>query len=149
MNNKIKTNRLIKGIIKAIEKFELSLRDKVVLTEAATGNYVVTPVIAAVTGAKKVYAFTKDSCYGSVEGVKKQTYSLAKILGVVRKIFIITSFESVDFKSVDIVMNTGFLRPITRELISKLPSKSVIPLMYEPWEFREGESDLEACCEKK
>ena len=61
MNNKIKTDRLIKGIIKAIEKFELSLMDKVVLTEAATGNYVVTLVIAAVAGAKKVYAFTKDS----------------------------------------------------------------------------------------
>lgn len=145
-NSKIK--RLAKGIVKAIKKFDLNLRDKVILTEAATGNYVVTPIIAAVGGAKKVYAFTKDSPYGSIEEVQKQTYSLAKILGVERKIFVITSFESVDFKSVDIVTNTGFLRPITRELISKLSSKCVIPLMYEPWEFREGEIDLEACCEK-
>lgn len=50
MNNKIKTDRLIKGIIKAIEKVELSLMDKVVLTEAATGNYVVTQMRSVILG---------------------------------------------------------------------------------------------------
>ena len=42
MNNKVKAERLIKGIIRAIKKFELDLADKVVLTEATTWNYVVT-----------------------------------------------------------------------------------------------------------
>ena len=60
MSNEIKTDRLIKGIIRIIKKFELDLTDKAVLTEAATGNYVVIPVIAAVAGAKKVYALTKN-----------------------------------------------------------------------------------------
>jgi hypothetical protein len=139
---------LSKKIVRAVEKFKLDLTGRTVLTEAATGNYVVTPIIAAVGSAEKVYAFTKDSSYGSIEEVKEQTYSLAKVLGVEKKISVITSFESVDFKSLDIVTNTGFLRPITRDLIDKLPSKCVIPLMYEPWEFREGEVDLEACYEK-
>jgi len=148
MKGNSKIWRLAKGIIKAIEKFNLNLTDKVVLTEAATGNYVVTPVIAAVAGVKKVYAFTKDSVYGSMEKVKKETNSLAKILNVEDKVFIINSFGDVDFESLDIVTNTGFLRPVTRDLIEKLPCKCVIPLMYEPWEFRRGEIDLEACYEK-
>ena len=72
-------------ILQAIDKFNLNLNGKVVLTEAATGNYVVTPVIAAKAGAK-VYAFTKNSKYGTVEDVKSQTLSLAEELHVEQKL---------------------------------------------------------------
>jgi len=143
-----KYKRLKKGIIKSIEKFNLNLSERVVLTEAATGNYVVTPIIAAVAGAKKVYAFTKNSEYGSIEEVRRQTYTLAEMLDVKKRILIVTSFEEIDFSDVDIVTNTGFLRPLNKNLIDKLSPKCVISLMYEPWEFRKGEIDLETCYEK-
>ena len=49
----------------AIEKFHLNLTGFSVLTEAASGNYVFTPLICALAGAKEVIAFTKDSVYAS------------------------------------------------------------------------------------
>ena len=57
--------------------------------------------------------------------------------------------NSINLKEVDILTNNGFLRPITSEIIDKLSSKCVIPLMWETWEFREGELDLEACLDKE
>ncbi len=41
--------------------------------------------------------------------------------------------------------NTGFVRPIDRMLVDRLPKHAAISLMFEPWEFRPGEIDLEAC----
>lgn len=49
---------MITKIKRSVDKFKLNLKDKIVLTEAATGNFVVTQVIAALAGAK-VYAYTK------------------------------------------------------------------------------------------
>ena len=49
---------------------------------------------------------------------------------------------------VDILTNTGFLRPIDSSLINKLSSQCVIPLMWEPWELREDEIDISLCRKK-
>lgn len=130
----------------SVKKFNLNLKDKIVFTEAASGNYVVTPIIAALADAK-VYAYTKDSKYGSVEEVKKQTYDLAQKIGIKENISIIEDLDEVNLKEVDILTNTGFLRPVNRKLINRLSSKCVIPLMWEPWEYRRKDLDLEACVE--
>ena len=134
-------------ILNSLEKFNLNLKGKNVLTEAATGNYVVTPIIAALAGAN-VYAFTKNSKYGTIKEVKKQTIELTKKFGIENKIKIITNLNNVDLKDIDILTNTGFLRPVNKELINKLSSKCVIPLMWEPWEFRNEDLDLEECYNK-
>jgi len=139
--------RICDDIKSAVDKFNLVLQEKVVLTEAATGNYVVTPVIAAVAGAK-VYALAKNSPYGTIEDVVNQTEELAFLVGVKDRIQIIESYAEIDFKSLDVVTNTGHVRPINGEFIEKLPVKCVISLMYEPWEFRDGEIDLKACIQK-
>ncbi len=139
--------RLEKKIIDAIKKFNLNLKGINVLTEAATGNYVVTPVIAAVAGAN-VFAFTKDSKYGDTDEVNFQTINLSKSLIVEKQIKIITNFDEVDLSQINILTNTGFLRPINKSLIDKLNKNCVIPLMWEPWEFRPEEIDIEACYEK-
>ena len=142
--------RILKWIEKSVKEFELDISGKVVLTEGATGNYAATPIIASLGGAKKVFAFTKDSEHGSSEDAEKEVYELAKLSGVEKKIEVVRSLEDVPFSEVDILTNTGFLRPIDRGLIGKLSPKCVIPLMYEPWEFktRRNEIDLEACYEK-
>ena len=57
----MQNHNYIKLIINSIKKFELNLKNLTVLTEAATGNFKVTAVIAALAGAK-VIAFTKN-CY--------------------------------------------------------------------------------------
>lgn len=138
---------LATGIRHAIEKFELNLKGIRVLTEAATGNYVVTPVIAAVAGAS-VTAYTRDSSYGSVTEVRRQTTALSDAMGVTDRIKIVTDLAETDLRSFQVVTNCGFLRPLNRDFISALSPECVIPLMYEPWEFRDGEIDLDACREK-
>ena len=65
-------HRLITLIQQSIHRCELQLDNLTVLTEAATGAYVVTPVIAAMAGAKKVFAITQSSRYGTIEEVKAQ-----------------------------------------------------------------------------
>jgi len=144
----VQNKKLVKYIKNSIKKFSLDLSDRIVLTEAATGNYVVTPIIAAAANAKIVYAFTKNSEYGSIDEVKKQTYSLAKELSVENKIMVVDRLDTIPFEDIHILTNTGFLRPINSDIISKLSQNCVIPLMYEPWEFRPGEIDLEACYRK-
>mgnify|MGYP003963923875 CR=1 FL=1 len=134
-------------ILQSVNRFNLNLQGKNVLTEAATGNFVVTPIIAAVAGAT-VHAFTKDSKYGDICEVKKQTMNLARELQVSDKIDVITNLDELELQNINIVTNSGFLRPINKELINKLSSKCVIPLMWEPWEYREKELDLEACRRK-
>jgi len=136
---------LANKIKNSINKFELDLSNKTVLTEAATGNYVVTPIIAAVAGAKKVFAFTKESKYGTVEEVKSQTYRLAKYLNVENKIEVVTNLNDISLDKVDILTNTGFLRPIDKYIIDKLNSNCTVPLMWETWEFRDSDLDIEAC----
>lgn len=135
-------------ILRSIAKLSLDLSGSRVLTEAATGNYAVTPVIAAAAGAD-VTAFTRDSPYGSIADVEQQTEMLAESLNLPKaKLKIATDISTVDLRVFDIVTNCGFVRPINREFISKLSSSCVIPLMYEPWEVRDEDIDLEACAEK-
>lgn len=51
---------------------KLDLNGLIVFTEAACGEFIYTPIIAAMAGAKKVYAITKDSKYASKDEVKKK-----------------------------------------------------------------------------
>jgi hypothetical protein len=131
----------------AIKKFEPNLHGKIVLTEAATGNYICTPVLAALAGAK-VYAYAKESKYGSLEVISDQISTIAKLFNIGTSITIIQSLDQIDLSSVDILTNTGFLRPISKDIIEKLKPECVIPLMWEPWEFRDSELDIDACAKK-
>ena len=128
----------------SVSKFQLDLNGYNVLTEAASGNYVVTPLIAALGGAN-VIAFAKDSEYGTFKSVKVKTEELAKKLGISERITVLDDFSRLNLKNIDILTNTGFLRPIDEKFISRLSDKCVIPLMWEPWEFRKEEIDLQAC----
>lgn len=129
-------------ILNSIKKFNLNLNGKTVLTEAATGEYAVTPIIAALAGAK-VIALAKESTYGSYAKIQEEIYQLSSCISNRNlNITIIRSFEEI-FTDVDIVTNSGFVRPINKQLQQKLTKNSVITLMYEPWEFRETDVDIE------
>lgn len=137
-------SRLIKD---SFNKFQIDLQGKTVLTEAATGNYVCTPILAAMAGAG-VYAIAKDSKYGSVYQAQNAVLLLAKELNIEDKITIIQSMDGIDLGNIDVVTNTGFVRPIDKLMIDKLKPDCVIPLMWEPWEFRSDELDLESAIRK-
>jgi hypothetical protein len=129
----------------AIERCQLDLSGRVVLTEAASGAYVVTPVLAAMAGAKHVYALTRQTHYGTVEDVKAETLELSSISGVNDRIEVISQKSQEVVSQADIVTNCGHVRPIDATMIGWMKPTAVIPLMYEAWEFRPDDVDLAAC----
>src|SRR3954447_9297753 len=70
----------------AVERTLLDLSELTVLTEAATGAYAVTAVLAAMAGAKHVYAFTRPTRHGTPADARQQTLELADSVGVADRI---------------------------------------------------------------
>lgn len=134
-----------KTLLDTIEKFQLDLTNLVVLTEAASGDYTYTPMLAALANAKKVYAFTKDSKYGSSQEIAKHIHSLSTFLGCARLIEIVQGEISIVISECDIITNSGMLRPLDGNFINKMKPTAVIPLMWETWEWRQQELDLDSC----
>jgi len=140
--NELRCFRIIQEDLK---KFNLDLSGLKVLTEAATGYFALTPIIAALGGAEKVYALAKDSEFGSVKTVTETILPLAKKWNVYQNIDILLSRNDEKIGQADIVTNLGFVRPINKDLISRLKKSAVIPLMWETWEFRREDLDLAEC----
>ena len=131
-----------------IDRFGLDLSGLTVLTEAASGPYLSTPLLAARAGAGRVLAVAGDSEYAAGSDVKRDTLREAELWGVADSVEI--SFEKgADWLgAADIVTNSGFVRPIDAEVVKRLKPTAVIPLMWETWEFRPDDLDLEACRER-
>jgi hypothetical protein len=131
-------------IDEAISAFQLDLNGLNVLTEAASGPFVCTPLIAATAGAS-VVAVTRDSPYGTSAEVIAYCQEWANKLSVGNKIEVTNLPACVFAHRSHIVTNLGFVRPIDEQVISALPSHAAISLMWEPWELRPGDIDLKAC----
>lgn len=128
----------------SVARTGLDLSGMTVLTEAATGAYGVTAPLAAIAGARRVLAVGRSSSYGSKEEATEWTLNLAQLCGVAQRVEVLDAVpERLD--GIDIVTNSGHLRPIDSSLISKLPTSCVIALMFEAWEFRESDIDARAC----
>jgi hypothetical protein len=126
----------------AVQRCELDLTGVRVLTEAATGTYVVTPVLAALAGAE-VVAMTSASRYGTVAEVTAATMTLAGAVGVADRITITEERDPAHFAWADVVTNSGHLRPITGELAAAIAPGAVMPLMFEAWEIQAGRLDVD------
>ena len=137
--------RIEKLIGNAIDTYDLDLSGLTVFTEAASGNYVVTPLIAALAGANRVFAITRDSRYGKAADVRNFTLELAQRWGVGDRIEVVPNKIPSILSQVDIVTNLGFVRPIDKTMIAHLKPTAVLPLMWETWEFREADLDLAEC----
>jgi hypothetical protein len=77
--------------------------------------------------------------------VRAWIFELAAASGVTGRINVIEELSRDSLGTVDIVTNSGHLRPLSAELIDHLPATSVIALMFEAWEFRPKDIDLAAC----
>jgi hypothetical protein len=132
----------------AVTRCNLDLGGLNVLTEAATGAYAVTPVLAAMAKASHVYAITRATRFGSVEDVIKETRDLARYCGVEDRIQIRTERTRDLVSQCDMVTNSGHLRPLDAELVSWLKPGAVISLMYETWELRPEDVDIAACSQR-
>jgi hypothetical protein len=137
---------MLDSMRRRIAALRLDLSGLRVLTEAATGAYSCTAVIAALAGAERVDVFARDTArHGSAADALAATLSLAGKAGVEARISPAARLDREILGGCDIVTNSGHLRPITREMIASLPAGAVIALMFEAWEFRPADLDLAAC----
>lgn len=140
----------LQSILSSIQAFDLDLRGMSVLTEAGSNAFMCTALAAAQAGATKVYALCKDSEYASSSQVKREISALSNELGTNERIQLVDNLSTVPLDRVNLLTNTGHLRPIRSETISRLPKlDAAIPLMWETWEFRPNDLDLNACIEHK
>lgn len=136
---------LVRLMREAIGRCRLDLGGLEILTEAASGPYRVTPVLAALAGARAVHAVTGPSRHGTIGEVVAQTEALARLAGVWDRIEILSEKRGDIVARADIVTNSGHVRPIDAVMIDRMKPSAVIPLMYEAWEFRAADLDLDAC----
>ena len=141
----MKNSRLLPELI---AHFGLSLDGLSLYTEAASGHYAYGPILAALAGAKHVTAQVSDSRFGLAKDIIAHTRQLAEAYNVAEKIECIDRRSHVRLAQADIVTNSGHVRPIDRDLIDSLQPTAVIPLMWETWEFRESDFDLNRCKER-
>ena len=138
--------RTMRAMHTAISELDLDLSGLTVYTEAATSSYAVTAVLAAMAGARKTYALARDNRYGSKKRAIDETQTLARVAGVDRSIVCVTEKQAEHLAETDILTNSGNVRPIDEQTIAWLTKgTAVIPLMYESWELRRGDIDIEAC----
>jgi hypothetical protein len=134
--------RLVRLARASVADMRIDLDDRIVVTEAATGAYAVTPVVAALAGARHVYAFTRATRYGSVAEVTGQTEEVAAEAGVLDRIEIRTDRPVSVVDAADVVTNSGHVRPIDHDVIARMRPTAVLPLMFEAWEIQAGRFDL-------
>lgn len=135
-------DRLLRLARRSVAQTRLDLSGRVVLTEAATGAYAVTPVVAALAGAE-VVALTRETRYGTVDEVTRQVMALAEAAGVADRITVTTERRPADIARADVITNSGHVRPIDEAMVASMKPTAVVPLMFEAWEAEAGRSDLD------
>jgi len=127
-----------------VEKLGLDLRGLRVLTECASGAYAYTALLARLAGAE-VTALGRDSSYGTLEENRSLLLSLAERCGLRDGLRVCRRDELEISPAYDIVTNSGFVRPVDARILQALKPTAVVCLMWETWELRPGEIDMEAC----
>ncbi len=145
----LKDKRVLHRIKRKVEELKLDLTGYTVLTEVGSALYNFTPVIAALANAKKVYAYTRDSKYGLAENIIGNCSRVLKELKLTSKVsFHSNKVDRFHIGEADIITNSGFLRPLGKEKLKYTKENVVIPLMYEKWELRESDVDIDYCKER-
>jgi len=136
--------RLIRLMTEAIGRCQLDLAGRTVLAEAASGAYVVTPVLAALAGAR-VYALAAPTAYATGQELQAATAELAGLAGVADRVHLVREKSAEVIGAADIVTNSGQVRPIDAAMTAQMKPSAVVTLMYESWEYRRSDVDLDAC----
>ncbi len=73
------------------------------------------------------------------------TTGLARLAGVAARIELAGAAAPELVGAADIITNSGQVRPIDARMVGWMKPSAVIPLMYESWEYRGTDVDLDAC----
>ena len=139
---------MLESIERRINVLDLDLSGLQVVTEAATGAYASTAVIAALAGARVHACARHTRNHGSAAEAIAATRHLAGMAGVEDRIVFCEAISAPVLRNCDILTNSGRIRPITGDMVERLPPQAVIALMFEAWEFRDADLDLQACRER-
>ncbi|HET9828771.1 MAG TPA: hypothetical protein VFQ11_09710 [Nocardioidaceae bacterium] len=139
----LRRERLTGLMSRCVTQMRIDLAGAVVVTEAATGPYAVTPVLAAMAGAEFVVGVTRDTRYGTADQVRQETYELARAAGVLDRLLVTTQSPHSVVPQGDVITNSGHLRPLDRTLVGLMKPDAVVPLMFESWEIQAGRVDLD------
>lgn len=115
-----------------VRKYALDLRGLTVYTEAATGPYAWCAALAAYAGAEVMAVGPADA--------RDESGAAARELGV----SITCEVHPRDVWFADIITNTGHVRPIGAAMAEEMKPTAVVPLMWETWEHRADEVDMDA-----
>ena len=127
-------NTLINNLI---QKYNVDLSELVVLTEGASGPYLLNPFIALAAGATNVICKVKDSRFADAKVVKEKFLEKAEC-GTVKTASLKDDLDYNDYGAADIITNSGHLRPISKENITHMKETAVIPLMWKHGNFMMG-----------
>jgi len=145
--SKAEIKRAIRKAEESIDLLDLDLSRLKVLTEVGSNYFALTPVIALMAGALEVFAWTKDSRFGKGSENVEECKDILKEISYKGEIkFRVNRRPIEDIKSANIITNSGFIRPLDKFFLKHVsPSSTVIPLMYESWEFRDEDIDINYC----
>ncbi len=135
--------RLVELTERVKKRLDFSLCGLTVLTEVGSNFYIFTPLIPLLCGADYVYGFVKDTPYGCASEIKSKCIEFASILGLQNRLEIgINELENNWICKADIITNSGMLRPFNDGKINYFKKGAVFSLMFEAWELREEDLDL-------
>ena len=138
--------REILKIEQKIGRLELNLEGYNVLTEVGSGLYNYMPIIPLLAGAKRVMAWTRDSRFGTASDLVESCRKIALELNEARNLdFYQGDFKEEHLACADLITNSGFLRPLDETKLRFAKDSAVIPLMFESWEIRKGDIDIDYC----
>ena len=81
--------------------------------------------------------------------MEKKLFKAATDFGVKDRLKIFKNRDLNLLSQSDIITNSGHVRPIDRQLLDVLKKSAVLPLMWETWELRESDFDINLCKEKQ
>lgn len=138
-------NRCRRLAAETIRALDLDLSGLAVLTEAATGAFALTASLAALAGASRVLVIGRDSRYGTAQEAIRQTRAVGEQWNCLGGIETLPGRETPQVSEADVVTNLGALRPLDDAFLARLKPTAVVPLMFETWEYRREDLDLDAC----
>jgi len=142
-------NRALAIIKRCIREQNLNLQGKTILTEVGTNAYIYTPIIPLLAGASKVIAWANDGNYGKATEIEKSFSQILTNIKFDGEVVVRLNERNIkDIQESDLITNSGNIRPINSDFLQNCKSGSVIPLMYEAWEIRESDIDIEYCRKK-
>jgi hypothetical protein len=124
---------------------ELDLSGLVVVGGAA-GYEEITATAAALAGAKRVFAISREQKRRPAAGESREReLPLARLANVAGRVEMVGRMHPRAWHGVDILVRCPELEPVSRSVVELLPPAAVVALMAEPWEIRPTVIDIEAC----